>query len=222
MAAPGQPGELVVRGPGVTPGYWNDPQTTAAAIRDGWLHSGDLGVSDEQGRVTFLDRMKELIISGGINISPVELESAIGALDGVAEVAVIAAPDPRFGETPAAIVTVAARFGPRRVRGGRALRDRAGGLQGAALRGAALAIRCPGCPAASWTKRHPRRIPRHPRPLRQGPVVRTGCSPLWATPAAPGRSTWCRHRLPVRTQEPTACFPAHRACGRRDRGPERR
>ncbi len=104
MAPPGQPGELVVRGPGVTPGYWNDPQTTATAIRDGWLHSGDLGVGDEHGRVRFLDRMKELIISGGINISPVEVESTIGSLGGVAEVAVIAAPDPRFGETPAAII----------------------------------------------------------------------------------------------------------------------
>ncbi|AKK26886.1 class I adenylate-forming enzyme family protein [Mycobacterium sp. EPa45] len=108
LAGPGELGELVVRGPGVTPGYWNDPQTTAAAIRDGWLHSGDVGVRDEQGRITFRDRIKELIISGGINISPVELESAISALDGVDEVAVIAAPDPRFGETPAAIITVAA------------------------------------------------------------------------------------------------------------------
>lgn len=108
MAGPGEPGELVVRGPGVTPGYWNDPQTTAAAIRDGWLHSGDVGVRDGQGRITFLDRIKELIISGGINISPVELESAIRTLDGVEEVAVIAAPDPRFGETPAAIITVTA------------------------------------------------------------------------------------------------------------------
>lgn len=111
MAAPGQPGELVVRGPGVTPGYFNDPQTTAAAIRDGWLHSGDLGVGDEQGRVRFLDRMKELIITGGINVSPVELESTIAALDGVAEVAVIAAADPRFGETPAAVITVVAGSG---------------------------------------------------------------------------------------------------------------
>jgi fatty-acyl-CoA synthase len=106
-AEPGQQGEIVVRGPGVTPGYWDDPQTTAAAIRDGWLHSGDLGTCDSQGRVTFVDRIKDLIISGGINISPVEVEAAIASLDGVAEVAVIAAPDPRFGETPAAIITVA-------------------------------------------------------------------------------------------------------------------
>ncbi|GAA4672658.1 class I adenylate-forming enzyme family protein [Gordonia humi] len=105
-AAPGETGELVVRGPGVTPGYWNDPETTAEALRGGWLHSGDLGEADEQGRVKFVDRLKDLIISGGINISPVELESAIGAIDGVVEVAVIAATDERFGETPAAIVTV--------------------------------------------------------------------------------------------------------------------
>ncbi|AZG47669.1 class I adenylate-forming enzyme family protein [Gordonia insulae] len=105
-AAPGEQGELVVRGPGVTPGYWNDPESTSQAIRDGWLHSGDLGVSDPEGRVQFVDRLKDLIISGGINISPVELEIAIGAIDGVAEVSVIAAHDDRFGETPAAIVTV--------------------------------------------------------------------------------------------------------------------
>ncbi|MCV7219496.1 class I adenylate-forming enzyme family protein [Mycolicibacterium elephantis] len=107
FAEPGEQGEIVVRGPGVTPGYWNDPVSTAAAIRDGWLHSGDAGVSDAEGRITFVDRMKDLIISGGINISPVELEAAIATLDGVAEVAVIPAPDPRFGETPAAIISVA-------------------------------------------------------------------------------------------------------------------
>jgi fatty-acyl-CoA synthase len=110
LLGPGEQGELVVRGPGVTPGYWDDPKSTAAAIRDGWLHSGDLGNSDDQGRITFVDRMKDLIISGGINISPVELEAAIGTLDGVAEVAVIAAADARFGETPAAIIRVAAEY----------------------------------------------------------------------------------------------------------------
>ena len=93
-------------------GYYNMPQKTAEAIDgDGWLHSGDLGTSDDHGRITFVDRMKDLIISGGINISPVELEAAIDTLEGVAEVAVIAALDARFGETPAAIVTVAADSG---------------------------------------------------------------------------------------------------------------
>ncbi|MUL65962.1 fatty-acid--CoA ligase [Mycobacterium sp. CBMA 234] len=108
LAAPGDQGELVVRGPGVTPGYWNDPATTAEAFRGGWLHSGDIGRSDEQGRITFADRLKDLIISGGINISPVELEQTIATLDGVAEVAVISALDERWGETPAAIITPAA------------------------------------------------------------------------------------------------------------------
>ncbi|MEV5835925.1 AMP-binding protein [Nocardia sp. NPDC052112] len=106
-ADPGEEGEILLRGPGVTPGYWNDPESTAAALRDGWLHSGDLGKCDEEGRLQFVDRLKDLIITGGINISPVELERVIGELDGVEEVAVIAATDNRFGETPAAIVKVA-------------------------------------------------------------------------------------------------------------------
>jgi fatty-acyl-CoA synthase len=105
-ADPGEEGEIVLRGPGVTPGYWGDEESTAQALRDGWLHSGDLGTLDDGGRVKFVDRMKDLIITGGINISPVEIERVIGAIDGVEEVAVIAAPDARFGETPAAIVTV--------------------------------------------------------------------------------------------------------------------
>lgn len=106
IAAVGEEGEIVVRGPLVTPGYWQDDETTAEAIRDGWLHSGDLGSRDDEGRVQFVDRLKDLIISGGINISPVELERVIAQIDGVEEVAVIAATDERFGETPAAIVTV--------------------------------------------------------------------------------------------------------------------
>jgi fatty-acyl-CoA synthase len=103
-AAPGEPGELVISGPGVTPGYWKAPDLTAEAIRDGWLHSGDLGVVDEDGRIMFVDRLKDLIITGGINVSPVELERVVAAVPGVLECAVIAAPDEKFGETPAAIV----------------------------------------------------------------------------------------------------------------------
>lgn len=101
---PGETGQILLRGPSVTPGYWGDPETTANAIQDGWLRSGDLGKRDADGRLTFVDRLKDLIISGGINISPVELEAVIGRVPGVDEVAVIAAPDERFGETPAAIV----------------------------------------------------------------------------------------------------------------------
>ncbi|WP_226365397.1 class I adenylate-forming enzyme family protein [Pseudonocardia sp. ICBG162] len=101
---PGENGEILMRGPGVTPGYWNDPDNTARALRDGWLHGGDLGQRDEQGRLTFVDRLKDLIITGGINVSPFELEAVIAAIPGVKEVSVIAAKDERFGETPAAIV----------------------------------------------------------------------------------------------------------------------
>lgn len=104
-AAPGEPGEIRIQGPGVAPGYWNEPEITAAVFRDGWLRSGDLGKVDDEGRVTFVDRLKDLIITGGINVSPVELEAVIAQVPGVAEVAVIAAPDDKFGETPAAIIT---------------------------------------------------------------------------------------------------------------------
>jgi fatty-acyl-CoA synthase len=102
--APGESGEIVLRGPGQTIGYWGDEETTAQAIRDGWIHSGDLGMTTEDGRLKFVDRLKDLIISGGINISPVEVERVIAAIPGVSEVAVISAPDEKFGETPAAIL----------------------------------------------------------------------------------------------------------------------
>lgn len=104
LAEPGETGELVIKGPGVTPGYWESPEINAQVFRDGWLHSGDLGVSDDSGRITFVDRLKDLIITGGINVSPVELEQVLSAIPGVGEVAVIAATDPKFGETPAAII----------------------------------------------------------------------------------------------------------------------
>lgn len=105
--SPGELGELVISGPGVTPGYWNAPEINAEVFRDGWLHSGDLGTVDADGRIQFVDRLKDLIITGGINISPVELELTVGKIDGVIECAVIAAPDPKFGETPAAIIHAA-------------------------------------------------------------------------------------------------------------------
>lgn len=102
--APGETGEILLRGPGMSPGYYNDPDTTAQAFRGGWLHSGDLGVRDEDGRLTFVDRLKDLIISGGINLSPIEIEAVIMSVPGVQEVAVLPATDEKFGETPAAVV----------------------------------------------------------------------------------------------------------------------
>jgi fatty-acyl-CoA synthase len=98
-------GEILVRGPGVMIEYWNNPKATADVFTaDGWLHTGDLGMVDEHGRITIVDRLKDIIISGGLNISPIDIENVIAEMDGVVEVAVIAATDARFGETPLAIV----------------------------------------------------------------------------------------------------------------------
>jgi fatty-acyl-CoA synthase len=102
--APGEEGEIVARGPSITPGYWRNPEATAAAWRDGWFRTGDLGVADESGLIRMVDRLKDLIISGGYNIAPSEIENVIAGLPGIDEVCVIPVPDARFGETPAAIV----------------------------------------------------------------------------------------------------------------------
>jgi fatty-acyl-CoA synthase len=101
---PGEEGEIVMRGPGTMLGYWKNPEGTAEVLRHGWVHSGDLGVVDENGYLRFVDRLKDIIISGGFNVSPSEVEAVIATVPGVSEVAVIAAPDAQWGETPAAIV----------------------------------------------------------------------------------------------------------------------
>jgi fatty-acyl-CoA synthase len=100
----GEQGEIVMRGPAMMVGYWNNPEATEQAIVDGWLHSGDLGVIDQRGYLRYVDRLKDLIISGGFNVSPSEVEAVIAAVPGVTEVAVIAVHDDQWGETPAAIV----------------------------------------------------------------------------------------------------------------------
>jgi fatty-acyl-CoA synthase len=112
---PGEPGEILIKGPAVTPGYWGNPEATAETIVDGWLHSGDLGTLDETGNLRMVDRLKDLIISGGLNISPTEIESVIDELDAVLEVAVIAADDEKFGETPAAIVRLKSELEPQAI-----------------------------------------------------------------------------------------------------------
>lgn len=96
----GESGEIVMRSPGMMKEYWRNPEETAKAIRDGWLYSGDIGQLDEHGLLTFVDRMKDLIISGGLNISAAEVERVASEFPGVAEALAIAAPDPKFGETP--------------------------------------------------------------------------------------------------------------------------
>jgi fatty-acyl-CoA synthase len=101
---PGVPGEIVIKGPSNMVRYWNDPEATDKAINNGWLHTGDLGVLDEEGLLTFLDRIKDIIISGGLNISAAEVERVMVDFPGVEEVAVIATEDEKYGETPLAIV----------------------------------------------------------------------------------------------------------------------
>lgn len=100
----GTTGEIVVRGPTVMQGYWKKPAETAAAIRDGWFHTGDAAFMDEDGYVYIVDRLKDMIISGGENIYSTEVENAISLMPGVAEVAVIGIPDDKWGERVHAIV----------------------------------------------------------------------------------------------------------------------
>ncbi|QED49510.1 o-succinylbenzoate--CoA ligase [Cytobacillus dafuensis] len=100
----GEVGELVVRGPNVMKEYWNRPIATNETIKDGWLYSGDLAKTDEEGFVYIVGRKKEMIISGGENIYPLEVEQVISRLSEVVEVAVIGVLDPKWGEVPVAFV----------------------------------------------------------------------------------------------------------------------
>jgi len=97
-SAPGEIGEIIIRGPHVMREYWNNPQATAETVRDGWLHSGDLGRFDDEGYLYIVERKKDMIISGGENIYPAEIESVLTALPQCAEIAVIGVPDPDWGE----------------------------------------------------------------------------------------------------------------------------
>jgi long-chain acyl-CoA synthetase len=102
----GDIGEVLVRGDTVMAGYWCNPEATAAAIRDGWLWTGDMGALDEDGFLTLKDRSKDLIISGGSNIYPREVEEVLLTAPGVAEVAVVGASDPEWGEVVVAFVVL--------------------------------------------------------------------------------------------------------------------
>jgi acyl-CoA synthetase (AMP-forming)/AMP-acid ligase II len=103
----GEVGEVVVRGDVVMAGYWNQPDATTEALRGGWLHTGDLGSFDADGYLTLRDRSKHLIISGGMNIYPREVEEALLRHAGVRSVAVVGRPDPEWGETVVAFVVPA-------------------------------------------------------------------------------------------------------------------
>jgi fatty-acyl-CoA synthase len=103
----GEVGELIVKGPDVMQGYWDNPEATAATIVDGWLRTGDLARIDDEGYVYIVDRSKDMLISGGLNVYPAEIEAVLTAIPGVAECSVIGVADERWGETPAALIVTA-------------------------------------------------------------------------------------------------------------------
>lgn len=97
-------GELIVRGPSVTQGYWKQPEVTAATIREGWLYTGDLATMDEEGYIWIVGRKKDMIVSGGMNVYPEEVEDVLYTMPQVQEAAVVGRPDERWGESVTAIV----------------------------------------------------------------------------------------------------------------------
>jgi acyl-CoA synthetase (AMP-forming)/AMP-acid ligase II len=108
----GEVGELILAGQHMMLGYWNKPEATAEALRDGWLHTGDLCTVDEDGFITICDRMKDMIISGGENVYPAELENVLAGCPEVQEAAVIGVKSEKWGETPLAIIVPAPGTGP--------------------------------------------------------------------------------------------------------------
>ena len=103
-AAAGEPGEILVKGPNILSGYWRNEAETARAIVGGWFHTGDVAVRDEEGLFWFADRIKHVVISGGENIYPAELERVLRPHPKVREVAVVGRPDPKWGEVPVAVI----------------------------------------------------------------------------------------------------------------------
>jgi len=102
----GERGEVVLRGPKVFAGYWRDPDATARAFAGGWFHTGDIGVQDDDGYLYIVDRLKDMIVSGGENIASSEVERVLFEHDAVLEVAVVGRPDERWGEVPVAVVVL--------------------------------------------------------------------------------------------------------------------
>jgi fatty-acyl-CoA synthase len=103
---PGDAGEVWLRGPGVTPGYWNQPDATRNAFADGWFKTGDAARQDDDGFYQLIDRWKDMYITGGENVYPAEVESVLAAVQGVADAAVIGVPDPRWGESGCAYIVL--------------------------------------------------------------------------------------------------------------------
>ena len=102
----GNVGELCVKGPGVMTCYYHDENATAEAIKDGWLYTGDMAMQDEDGFYFLVDRKKDIIVSGGENIYPVQIEDFLRRFDKIKDAAVIGLPDRRLGEKTAAIIEI--------------------------------------------------------------------------------------------------------------------
>jgi long-chain acyl-CoA synthetase len=105
LLPPGERGEVVVQGPNVMQGYLNRPEATAETLGDGWLHTGDVGVLDQDGYLRLVDRIKDMIIRGGENIYPMEIETVLHGHPGILEAAVVGAPHEVYGEVPVAYVS---------------------------------------------------------------------------------------------------------------------
>lgn len=102
----GERGEIVMRGPKVFKGYWQDPDATTAAFAGGWFHTGDVGLRDDDGYLYIVDRLKDMIVSGGENVASSEIERVLYEHDSVLEAAVVGRPDDRWGEVPVAFVVL--------------------------------------------------------------------------------------------------------------------
>jgi len=100
----GEVGEILLSGPQIMAGYWNNPEASIAALRGGWLHTGDLGRVDDEGYLFVVDRKKDMLISGGLNVYPAEIERVLTGMEGIIEVAVIGVPHEKWGEAPAVVV----------------------------------------------------------------------------------------------------------------------
>lgn len=118
-ASPGERGEIWIKGPTVSPGYWNKPEATAESFTDGWLHTGDIGILDDEGWLYVVDRAKDMIIRGGENVYSIEVEDVIYTHPDVAECAVVGVPHPDLGEEVKAVIVPRdrAKIDPDEIRG---------------------------------------------------------------------------------------------------------
>lgn len=151
LLGPGEPGEIVVKGPNVSEGYYQDPEETAKIRRNGWHLTGDIGVLDEDGYLTIVDRKKDMIITGGFNVYSTEVEQALLAVPEIALAAVIGIPSERWGEAVHAVVVAADGAEPREAEVIAAARERLGGVK--APKSVEFVADLPGTPVGKIDKK---------------------------------------------------------------------